>query len=323
MKKLITLVLVITFIYSCSTNTDSNGNTTAVPVSPSNLTGTVASNTQINLSWTDNSTNETGFKIERKTGTGTFAPVGTTTTNVTTFNDTGLSSFTTYTYRVYSYNSTGISPTYSNEITLTTTSDTQLMDVEGNIYPLVTICNQKWMQTNLTVSKYRNGDVIPQVVSLNQLTSITTGGWAYYAFNSTNGTIYGKLYNSYAINDPRGLAPVGFHIPTQTEWNSLINCLDPNPVTTGGALSQVAGGYLKDTGLTYWNPSNVGATNSSGFKALPGGCISTDVVTAFPAQQNGLFWASVGLGIWLSNSSAKVFTTAGGVKMYSVRCLKD
>jgi hypothetical protein len=75
MKKLITLILGITLVYSCSTSNDGNGNitTTVVPIAPSNLTGIVASTTQINLQWTDNSTNETGFKIERKSGTGTFA----------------------------------------------------------------------------------------------------------------------------------------------------------------------------------------------------------------------------------------------------------
>jgi hypothetical protein len=75
MKKIFSLILGIAIVYSCSTNNDGNGNstTTVVPVTPSSLIGTVASTTQINLSWTDNSTNETGFKIERKTGTGTYA----------------------------------------------------------------------------------------------------------------------------------------------------------------------------------------------------------------------------------------------------------
>ena len=77
MKKLITLILGIAFIYSCSTSNDGNGNsiTTIVPIAPSNLTGSVVSSSQINLSWTDNSTNETGFNIERKTGTGTYTIV--------------------------------------------------------------------------------------------------------------------------------------------------------------------------------------------------------------------------------------------------------
>ena len=124
MKKIFTLILGITLAYSCSTGSDENGNsnTTVVPVAPSNLTGTVASTTQINLSWTDNSTNETGFKIERKTGTGVYTVVGTTTTDITTFSNTGLSPNTTYTYRVYAFNAVGNSLTYTNEVTLTTTA---------------------------------------------------------------------------------------------------------------------------------------------------------------------------------------------------------
>jgi hypothetical protein len=91
-----------------------------VPLPPTNLTGRVISTTEINLSWTDNSTNELGFKIERRTGSGTYSVIGTTTTNELIFNDSNLSPSTAYTYKVCSYNSTGNSLTYSNEITVTT-----------------------------------------------------------------------------------------------------------------------------------------------------------------------------------------------------------
>lgn len=140
MKKFLTLLLGITIAYSCSTSSDGNGNstTTVVPVAPSNLTGTVASTTQINLSWTDNSTNETGFKIERKTGTGTYAIVGTTATDVTTFIDTGLTPSTTYTYRVYSYNAVGSSLAYSNEFTITTSSIINLPTLTSTALSLIT-----------------------------------------------------------------------------------------------------------------------------------------------------------------------------------------
>ena len=123
-----TFILFLIFAYGiffgCSTSNDSNGNSTitVVPSPPTNLAGTVISTTQINLSWTDNSTNETGFKIERKTGTGIYAIVGTLNTDNQSYNDLGLTPNTTYTYRVYSYNAVGNSPTYSNEVTLTTNS---------------------------------------------------------------------------------------------------------------------------------------------------------------------------------------------------------
>ena len=111
-------MLISVFLFSCSTN--NNGTVTVVPLAPSNLTGSVISTSQINLSWTDNATNEDGYKIERKTGTGNYAVVGSTASNMTTFNDLGLTPNTSYTYRVYAYNSAGNSLQYSNELTLTT-----------------------------------------------------------------------------------------------------------------------------------------------------------------------------------------------------------
>lgn len=124
--KSITILLLFLSLFSCSTESDDNGNltTVVVPIAPSNLTGSLASSVQINLTWTDNSTNEIGFKIERKTGSNTYAVIGTTTNDITNFSDTGLLPSTTYTYRVYSYNSAGNSLTYSNDFSLNTTSGT-------------------------------------------------------------------------------------------------------------------------------------------------------------------------------------------------------
>jgi hypothetical protein len=122
MKKILLLVLGVVILNSCSTTTDPNGTktTTVVPLPPSNLKGQAISTTEINLSWTDNSTNELGFKIERKTGTGIYSVIYTTNSNIVTIIDINLIPSTTYTYRVCSYNNTGNSSTYSNEITVTT-----------------------------------------------------------------------------------------------------------------------------------------------------------------------------------------------------------
>lgn len=118
MKQILFLFSIILFIFGCSTN--NNGTVTVVPLAPTNLTGTVVSTTQINLSWTDNATNEDGYKIERKTAGGNYAVVGSTASNMTTFNDLGLTPNTSYTYRVYAYNSAGNSIQYSNEVTIST-----------------------------------------------------------------------------------------------------------------------------------------------------------------------------------------------------------
>jgi uncharacterized protein (TIGR02145 family) len=130
----------------------------------------------------------------------------------------------------------------------------------------VEIGSQIWMKKNLDVSTYKNGDVIPEVKDPNEWLTLKTGAWCYYNNDSKNGKIYGKLYNWYAVNDPRGLAPEGFHIPTMKEINFLLGYL-------GG--SDIAGYKLKEAG-TAWNPPNiyVNNSNSSGFTALPGGCRS-------------------------------------------------
>jgi|SRR5690606_15915364 len=140
-------------------------------------------------------------------------------------------------------------------------NDLILEDIDGNTYSVVQICNQKWMAENLNVSKYRNGDIIPQVQDSTQWTNLTTGAWCYYENNTTSG----KLYNWYAANDPRGLAPEGWKIPTNENWNELVNCL-------GG--EEIAGGKLKSVGTIedgdgLWYEPNIGATNESGFNALP------------------------------------------------------
>jgi uncharacterized protein (TIGR02145 family) len=321
MKKILTIILGITFAYSCSTSNDGNGNstTTVVPVAPSNLTGTVASTTQINLSWTDNSTNETGFKIERKTGNGTYAVVGTTATDVTTFNDTSLTPSTTYTYRVYSFNSVGNSLASSNELSLTITIPS-VTDVDGNTYQLVTISNQIWTKTNLNVSKYRNGDIIPQVTNSLQWANLTTGAWCYYNNDSANGMVYGKLYNWYAVIDPRGLAPVGYHIPSTNEWQNLVG-------NFGGQA--LAGSALKESGILHWMSPNTDATNSSGLTGLPGGSCS-QYGTFSSLKYNAYFWSSTEEFVSTSryvdlnfNNVISMSNFDNKLNGFSVRCLKN
>jgi uncharacterized protein (TIGR02145 family) len=128
--------------------------------------------------------------------------------------------------------------------------------------PSVTIGTQVWTDKNLDVTSYRNGDVIPQVTDATEWAGLTTGAWCYYNNDPLNGAIYGKLYNWYAVNDPRGLAPQGWHIPTDAEWKTLSTLL-------GG--DAVAGGKMKTKGTNSWTSPNTSATNESGFAGLPGG----------------------------------------------------
>ena len=130
------------------------------------------------------------------------------------------------------------------------------------------IGSQQWEISNLDVTTYRDGTLIPQITDPAQWVNQTTGAWCYYDNNSANNAIYGKLYNWYAVAGVDGtgvqkkLAPDGYHVPTAAEWATLVN-------TLGG--EDTAGASLKDIGTTYWNNPNEGATNSSGFTARPGG----------------------------------------------------
>ncbi len=164
--------------------------------------------------------------------------------------------------------------------------------IEPGCFKPVKICYQVWMKKNLDVDHYLNGDSIPQVTDPLQFGNLTTGAWCYYDNDPANGAIYGKLYNWYALNDPRGLAPEGWHLPTNEEWDELASCL--------GGLT-VAGGKLKtigtqEAGNGLWAAPNSGGTNESGFTALPGGVFNT--------VSNS--WASIGTdGIWWSMTDSQ------------------
>ena len=135
MKKIIT-ILTILILISCSSDNE-NKDSETIPNPPKNLSGSVISSTQINLSWTDKSNNETGFKIERKTGTGSYVIVGTIDSNLSTFTNTELVPNTTYTYRVSSFNTFGNSSTYSNEISLTTNIQLGVPNIETKSISLI------------------------------------------------------------------------------------------------------------------------------------------------------------------------------------------
>jgi uncharacterized protein (TIGR02145 family) len=193
-------------------------------------------------------------------------------------------------------------------------------DIDGNTYLPVTICNQTWTKSNLNVSHYRNGDEIPQVTDPTQWANLTTGAWCYYNNDPANEAVYGKLYNWYAVNDPRGLAPQGWHIPTNAEWTTLTNCL--------GGLT-VAGGKMKEVGTVHWNVPNTNATNQSGFNGLPGGNRGNDGNHYF-LNGYGNWWSSSLQSTNNPWSRALAYNNAivgvnnlGSNYGFSVRCIKD
>lgn len=133
----------------------------------------------------------------------------------------------------------------------------------AGLFPKTTISNQTWSTTNLDVTTYRDGSPIPQVTDPTEWANLTTGAWCYYGNNATNNEPYGKLYNWYAVNDPRGLAPVGYHVATEADFITLI-------ANNGG--ENTAGYALKEVGPTHWFQNYTqGSTNSSGFNAVGSG----------------------------------------------------
>jgi len=197
----------------------------------------------------------------------------------------------------------------------------KVTDIDGNIYITTKIGNQWWMAENLKVTHYRNGEAIPNVTDDTQWINLTTGAYCNYNNDSTNVHTYGRLYNWYAVDDSRNIAPEGWHVPTDGEWQTLIDYL-------GG--SSVAGGKLKESGITHWNSPNTGATNETGFSALPGGYRSGSSGAFGHIGINAYFWSSTEYGssfAWFRNLGY------GGSGMYrgnfderggfSVRCVRD
>lgn len=209
-------------------------------------------------------------------------------------------------------------------------------DIDGNTYATIQIGSQEWMQENLKTTKYRNGDLIPTGLNNTQWQNTTSGAWAYYNDSSQYNNPYGKLYNWYAVADPRALCPTGWHVPTDSEWNQLVKFLDPQADTTCANCYQspIAGGLMKSVGnlqlgTGLWQPPNTGATNASSFSSLPGGF----------RLYNGFYYYLGLYGHWWSSSPSSTsnawdrrldFNNGDVFRNntdkpdgYSVRCLKD
>jgi uncharacterized protein (TIGR02145 family) len=223
----------------------------------------------------------------------------------------------------------------------------------------VIIGSQVWTSTNLNVSTYRNGDIIPQVKDKDAWAGLTTGAWCYYENDAANGTKYGKLYNWYAVNDARGLAPKGYHIPSDAEWTKLTDYLGGRSAAGTKMKSAVgwrnwktSGGWIKCPNCSSWSVeyrkkvpchnckdtrsvsaptvTNSGnGSNSSKFSGLPGGLRYYDGEFDFIAS-SAVWWSSTEGGTnsaWgrgLRDVDVDVNTgTSNWANGKSVRCLKD
>lgn len=202
---------------------------------------------------------------------------------------------------------------------------------DGIVYKIVRIGNQVWMSENLRAKQYQNGDPIQNVQKEEEWGNTSTGAWCHYDNDIGLESIYGLLYNWNAVSDPRGLAPEGWHIPSDIDWKELELQLGINKkeIDLKGWRGDKHGYKLKVTGSTHWHEPNNGATNETGFYALPGGY--RDVEGFFYAIGNGGYW-------WSSTEHQKYFAwyrslfyTSGKIHRitsyegdgFSVRCIKN
>jgi uncharacterized protein (TIGR02145 family) len=195
----------------------------------------------------------------------------------------------------------------------------------------VEIGKQVWMGCNLDVETYRDGTPIPEVQDKTVWDTLTTGAWCYYNNDPANGDIYGKLYNWYAVNDPRGLAPDGWHIPSDAEWKEMeiLLGMTQSEADGSGYRGTDEGGKLKEAGLSHWQSPNTGATNSSGFSALPGGYRGINGAFLLIGS-NGYWWSSSESNstyAWwrlLYYDNSYIYRSSHGKgNGFSVRCVRD
>lgn len=196
----------------------------------------------------------------------------------------------------------------------------KVKDTDGNIYNTVTIGTQVWMTENLKTTRYNDGTIIPLVTDNTAWSNLITPGYCWYKNDEpTYGDTYGALYNWHTVATGN-LCPLGWHVPADKEWTDLSNYL--------GDVS-VAGGKMKETGTTHWNSPNIGATNETGFTALPGG--NRDISGNFNyIGYYGYWWsataqnATYALPRYLSYDTSSVDEFPNDKKSgFSVRCVKD
>ena len=197
-------------------------------------------------------------------------------------------------------------------------------DTDGNVYHTVTIGTQTWMVENLKTTKFCDGTPIPNVTKATNWAGLTTGIYCDYNNTPSNSDTYGRLYNWYAVANSVSICPRGWHIPTLAEWQTLGACLHG---------SGYAGGEMKEAGNAHWLSPNEGATNQSGFTALPAGTRGPDGSFGGPGYVPGSFaawWTATVYDpndAWdatMDNTDTELYnyygSKAGGL---SVRCVKD
>ena len=194
-------------------------------------------------------------------------------------------------------------------------------DKDGNIYTSVTIGTQVWMVENLKTSKLNDGTAITYVTDGSAWNVYTTPAYCFYNSEANNKSVYGALYNWYAVSTGK-LCPTGWHVPSYDELDAL------------GIFLGYEGGKLKEVGTSHWDSPNGGATNETGFTALPGG-MCNGYTSPWDFRSIGTF------GYWWTTTDQSndgysyrtlmlmslnsTFNVSGNIKTdgLSVRCIKN
>ena len=368
--------------------------------SPINLQAEALNDSEVLLEWEQVEENITGFKLERKTDSGSFTEItkivvtrGNIKPDQKQYTDTNLEYGQSYSYRVFGYTSNGHTSDYSDTTTILFYNDCNndfmgsaiiddcgvcsegntghevnsdkdcngdcfgeavinacdycaggntglaedyctMTDQDGNIYETVQIGNQTWMAENLKVTHYRNGDAIPTGYSNSEWTNLSTGAYTVYDNNESNADTYGYLYNWYAMNDSRNIAPDGWHIPTDEEWMELEMALgmsESEANSTGwrgtDQGSQLAGRADLWNNGDLENNSNFG---TSGFNALPGGYRYANNGYYGYMGTSGYFWSSTVFGDYDARSRGLSYSVSEVYRNYyyksygfALRLLRD
>ena len=235
-------------------------------------------------------------------------------------NISGLTANTTYHFRIRTENELGV--VYGGDSTFMTVLDGitgSVTDADGNSYGTIGIGHQTWMTENLKTTKYNDGSAITLVEKDSIWQQLSTGGYCWFENNITYKNTYGALYNWHTVNTGK-LCPSGWHVPSETEFTTLVNYL-------GGASK--AGGLLKATGTSFWNDPNTGATNQYGFNARAAGLRDNQALFDF-ININGNWWSSTNYSTQTSAYLYMIYNYQNSFQNYinkkyglSVRCVKN
>ena len=269
-----------------------------------------------NITWTTSGT-VANVKLEYSTNGSTWRVITSSVTNIGTYGWTVPDvPSTACKVRVTDATNSAITDMSNADFTISGT----VTDIDGNVYHYITIGTQTWMVENLKTRHYRNGVDIDSVADGTTWSGLTTGAYCNYNNDANNVATYGRLYNWYAVNNSNLIAPAGWHVASNAEWTTLTTYL-------GG--ESVAGGKLKEAGTAHWSSPNTGATNETGFTALPGGC--RYYYGAFgDVGYNGSWWSSTESNVsdawYRSMNYSYAYVDRNGFNKrngFSGRCVRD